>query len=316
MRFKAKLASEQVSLLYSLVVPISRLASSSEQGSSSLMRNGSMLRLDSEHLRLSVKGKSSDTDGIACFAELKAPGGIFLDHRIESAAENNAIVMELDIVQLRTALQSIQQERHNHHDAASTLMEQQYTVFKLAKRSNIPCLCLDAYTTSSSGGGTIQVHHAIPVRICRPDEMQHHLPPVIPLPDVQLEMPTDKPLRILVERLKHISPTIYLTATMNGELTIHMNNEGASIRAFFNQLIPRKENCKEGTTDCSVKVDTKKLTASLSWQQQTALVSSCLLCLVENEMLVLHMPLHPASVGFFTYYVPVHFLSHDPQDDE
>jgi len=31
--------------------------------------------------------------------------------------------------------------------------------------------------------------------------------------------------------------------------------------------------------------------------------------MVENEMLVLHVTLFPESVGFFTFYVPVHFLS-------
>jgi hypothetical protein len=39
-------------------------------------------------------------------------------------------------------------------------------------------------------------------------------------------------------------------------------------------------------------------------------VTSCLLGMVQNEMLVLHVLLSPEQVGFFTYYLPVHFL-HD-----
>ena len=40
--------------------------------------------------------------------------------------------------------------------------------------------------------------------------------------------------------------------------------------------------------------------------------SSAILCLVENEMLVLHVSLNPGAIGFFTYYVPIHYL---PPDD-
>jgi HUS1 checkpoint protein len=331
MRFKAKLAAEHVSTLYSLIVPISRLSSSGgggDAGSSALMRNGCMLYLDNKFIRISIKGKSTDTDGIACFAELTAGGGIFLDHRIESAAPDNQIVMELDIVQLRMALQSIQQDKQHHHRqygadvSSAALWEQQlhqhFTILKLAKRNNIPCLCIEAYTKSSSvGGGGIQVHHAIPVRICRPNEMQNHLPPAVALPDVQVEMQPDVPLRTVMERMRSISPTVYLNANMKGELTISMDSDGSSIRTIFSKLTPRLEDCKSGASgECRVKVDCKKLSACLQWQQQMGLVSSALLCLVENEALVLHALLNPADVGFFTYYIPVHFLSHDPRDDE
>jgi HUS1 checkpoint protein len=344
MRFKAKLAAEHVSTLYSLIVPISRLSSSGGGGggdaghhSSALMRNGCMLYLDNKFIRISLKGKSTDTDGIACFAELTAGGGIFLDHRIESAAPDNQIVMELDIVQLRMALQSIQQEKQPHHrqygsahDASGGApweqqLQQHFTILKLAKRNNIPCLCIEAYTKSSSvGGGGIQVHHAIPVRICRPQEMQNHLPPAVALPDVQVEMSPDVPLRTVMERLRSISSTVYLNANMSsGDLTISMDSDGSSIRTIFSKLTPRHEDCKQQQggdaatgAECSVKVDCKKLTACLQWQQQSGLVSSALLCLVENEALVLHCMLNPSEVGFFTYYIPVHFLSHDPRDDE
>ena len=68
---------------------------------------GSVLRLSTDSLRLTTKGKSSDADGISFFAELATRDGIFLEHRIQSAAEDNAIAMEVDLVQLRMALQSI-----------------------------------------------------------------------------------------------------------------------------------------------------------------------------------------------------------------
>jgi hypothetical protein len=375
MRFKAKLAPEQVTLLYNLIVPISRLATSSSSSSSegvanSLHRNGSILYMDTNRLCISTKGQSSDTDGIVCFAELQAASGIFLEHRIESAADNNVICMELDLSQLRMALQSVSSENKSsradnnnnnnsssrHHNNVNTsfqgstqgsinttslnLEPHNVTILKLAKRSNIPCLCLDAVSTSSSGAA-ITVHHTIPVRILRPTEMQYHLPPQIPLPDVQLELTGQSTsiIKTVVERLKSLSTTVYLSANMTGELTVSLDSDGASIRTFLSKLHPRPEDCKPGVEECCVKVDTKKLAASLQWQTGSgggghggggnngshfshsnnnnnhALVSSTLLCLVPNEMLILHAILQPASVGFFTYYVPVHYLSADPRDD-
>jgi HUS1 checkpoint protein len=356
MRFKAKLAPEQVSLLHSLIVPMTRLGGGSGEGGgggtqSAFARNGTILYLDSDHVRLSCKGRTSDTDGMSCFAELAAVGfhSIFLDRRIESAAPNNAIVMELDLAQLRMALKSVMSDTSTAsasntanstvgsnnasfvqggiHGAAAAL-EVQYTVLKLAKRQNIPCLCIDA--CSSGGGGNtawIQVHHAIPVRIVRHSEMPSHMPPQISLPDVQLELNHHQHhLRIVVDRLKkQSSPTVYLEGSMKGALTVRSHTDGcAALQTYFGQLTPRLDNCSERTdasTIRQVKVDTKKLATALAWQQQQpsqlsqSMVQSALLCLVENEMLVVHVNLNPENVGFFTYYVPVHFLSPDPCED-
>jgi HUS1 checkpoint protein len=369
MRFKAKLAPEHVALLYQLIVPISRLASSSASSSNeggadnSLHRNGSILYMDTNRLCISTKGQSSDTDGIICFAELQAVSGIFLEHRIESNAENNVIVMELDLSQLRMALQSVSNENKSSRGDSNNIntsrtsslqgtansnntsysMEQHVTVLKLAKRNNIPCLCLDSVSggNGGGGGGGIQVHHTIPVRVLKHTEMQYHLPPQIPLPDVQLELYAHQTatIKTVVERLKALSPHVYLSANMTGELTLSLDSDGASIRTFLSKLHPRPEDCKPGVNECCVRVDTKKLSACLQWSANSsggsggggnggghsnyhssssnnALVSSTLLCLVQNEMLIVHAILQPASVGFFTYYVPVHYLSEDPTEND
>lgn len=346
MRFKAKLAPEQVSLLHSLIVPMTRLSGDGGNVSSAFTRNGTILFLDSDHVRLSCKGKTSDTDGMSCFAELSADGynGIFLDRRIESAAPNNAIVMELDLAQLRLALKSVigdtnaNNKSHTQKDgnlvsisssSNSNNLGSHYTVLKLAKRQNsIPCLCIDACSSGARGGSAIiQVHHAIPVRILRHTEMPNHLPPQIPLPDVQLELShTHNTLRTIVGRLRNLSTTVYLEANMTGELTLSMETNGASIQTFVSKLKPHHDitdnnnNNNRSKKSTRVKIDTKKLFTSLQWQQPPnqqgqKMVSSALMCLVENEMLVVHVNLNPANVGFFTYYVPVHFLSSDPCDE-
>jgi HUS1 checkpoint protein len=375
MRFKAKLAPEQVSLFHSIIVPMTRLNGASggssnthnnnsssdnnynnshssqrhySAGTSSFTRNGTVLYFDTDHVRISSKsgggGGNSTTsvDGITCFVELNAQGysSIFLDRRIESVAPNNAIVMEIDLIQLRLALKSVLGNESMNSTSSMALLEaQRYVVIKLAKRQNIPCLCIDACriggSTKNSNGNhnstcTIQVHHAIPVRILRHTEMSHHLPPPLQqLPNVQLELTQSSyNLRTVIDRLKSISSTVYLDANMKGELTISAHTDGASIQTYLSKLIPRFEDCvseaQSTTNDNSnngstnkvrMKVDTKKFAASLQWQGQPHIVSSALLCFVENEMIVVHVNLNPINVGFFTYYVPVHYLSKDPYDD-
>lgn len=113
-----------------------------------------------------------------------------------------------------------------------------------------------------------------------------------------------------------------MEGSMAGELTLRIDGDGAHIRTFFSKLIPRFEDCKvseeEATAEgaqpprCTLKVDTKKLSICLQWQAtMLRTVGSALLCMVDNEMLVLHVSLNPESVGFFTYYIPVLFLSND-----
>lgn len=335
MRFKAKLAPEQVSLLYSLISPLSKLGGGSGSGGNdgnnagggALRGGGSILYLDNNHLRITSKGRTNDTDGISCFTELTTRDGIFLEHRIESAAEDNVIVMEIDLIQFRMALQSIVAKHNNNNSGHNNDMYYNTAVIKLAKRNNIPCLCLDAL---ARGGGVVEVHHAIPVRIMKATEAQYHLPPQINMPDVQLELPnvSDRPLRIIAERLKQISSHVFIEANLSGDLTLRIDNDGSSIRTFFTKLIPRTQDCRNqdengnnNTTNnghAIIKVDTKKFCSCLQWQQPAMIpnVTSALLCLVENEMLVLHVLLNPSRVGFLTYYVPVHYLSGDELDDE
>ena len=249
---------EQVQLLYNIVTPISRLNGGSVSNNAtthsaySLVGGRSVMHLDPDHLRISTRGggnttsssnttfqsSSNDAEGISCFVELVTGNGIFIEHRVESVA-NNVIVFEIDLTQLRSALQSIiSSEKNNHlngsrpgnaqplynsgalldetddvwgstlnHSRAPTSLSSitpSVIVMKLAKRNGgIPCLCIDAM---GGGRGAIEVHHAIPIRIMRAVEMQYHLPPRINMPNIQLELPVDRPLRSVVERLKLSSP--------------------------------------------------------------------------------------------------------------
>lgn len=348
MRFKSKLAVEHLQLLHNVIVPISRLTGGGQLGNTnSSVGSGTTLYLDPEHLRISSRGgagKSVESsalnggegggEGIVCFSELIALNGIFLEHKIESIAQN-VIVFEIDLVQMRTALSSTLQSLggsvaadkqvplHNSGDGVrgGRRMSSSFqsgssviVVMKLAKRGGVPCLCLD----TTSHDGNFDVHHAVPVRILRAEEWQHHLPPLVSTPDVQLEFQLDRPLRPVIERMKSISPYIYVEGSMQGQLVLRLDSDAVSIRTFYDKLIPRtdEESSQAEPASCTLKIDSKKLLAALQWQSSMArgTVSSYIICLIENEMMVVHVCLAPEDVGFFTYYVPVHFLSTDMMD--
>jgi HUS1 checkpoint protein len=335
MRFKAKLATEQVSLLHSVIAPMAKV--SSDSTSSTALGGGTpcplvVIYLDPQFIRISTKG-GGIAGSTCCFAELKARDGLFLDHRIESAADD-VIVLQVDVNSLKMALASVLSSsrgagnnRNGNSALTSIVGPQQHhlVVMKLAKRSNLPCLCLDGTAPTSDGSSAVEIHQAIPVRILRSNEMQHHLPPQINMPNVQLELCSldRRPLFLkgVVDKLRAMGSHILLEASMKGDLTIRLDHEGASLACFYHQLVPRwddddNENTasRDDKSRCTLKVDSQKLWMCLQWQQpnlSASFISSCLMGMVENEMLVLHILLHPASMGFFTYYIPVHFLRDD-----
>ena len=112
---------------------------------------------------------------------------------------------------------------------------------------------------------------------------------------------------------------------MSGVLVLRIEGEGASIRTSYNNLVPLHDDCKSSQLSqdpsqisaaeqakCTLKIDSKKLHASLHWQGTLAPkdVSMAVLCMWENEMLVLDVSLNP-EIGRFMYYVPVHYISDD-----
>jgi hypothetical protein len=175
--------------------------------------------------------------------------GIFKELIIQSLENDNAILMDIHIGQLRTALRGVlnaqlkymKENSGGKVDIASAnningVSGPELTI-KLAKRNGgMPHLCLDVkdyHNNNSSSNNNRQipqapgssmsrmigVHHAIPVRMMRVEELQYHVPPRLGMPDVQLELPRDRPLKNVVDRLRSISPhgkeTISILATIS-----------------------------------------------------------------------------------------------------
>ena len=207
MRFKSRMAAEHLQLLHNVIVPMSRLTGGGGgPDSSKSVGSGTTMYLDPEVMRISSRGGAGrnvssnngevgygnadhGAEGIACFSELIAINGIFLEHKIESIADN-VIIFDIDLVQLRTALAATLQSlggsssdnnaksaplhnSSNSGDARDSSFRKSHSgsilvVMKLAKRGGLPCLCLD----TSCANGTLDVHHAVPIRILRAEEWQ------------------------------------------------------------------------------------------------------------------------------------------------
>jgi HUS1 checkpoint protein len=360
MKFKAKLSLTHTQLLYNLINPLSKLqhqSTSSEEDA-----RGSILYLDNDKLVLSTRGSTekNDSEGIFCFAELITRDGIFNTHVIDSLEHDNAILMEVCIIQFKTALKGVL-DTQKEASLAGSLGSSHEVSIKLAKRNGgLPHLCFEVKDASYVGNGAnhnadgsgknkggIGVNYAVPVKMMRVDELQYHVPPRLGMPDMQLGLPRDRPLRNVVERLRGISNQVYLEGCMaKGILTLRIESDGASIRTSFNKLVPIHEDCKSSQSQqndeeegangeggasqtqsqsnagrastvneperCTVKVDSRKLHTSLHWQQSLGIrdVSSAVLCMWENEMLVLDVTLNP-EIGRFMYYVPCQYVSAD-----
>ena len=140
------------------------------------MGTSTILYLDNDKLVLSTRGSShkNDSEGIFCFAELITRDGIFNSHIIDSLENDNAILMEVCLIQLKTALKGVLGTQKDMVGPSGNVgPSSQEVTMKLAKRNGgLPHLCLDVRDTFVSDGGGIGVHHAVPVRMMKVDELQ------------------------------------------------------------------------------------------------------------------------------------------------
>eukprot|EP00536_Pseudo-nitzschia_multiseries_P003462 jgi/Psemu1/284434/fgenesh1_pg.53_\ len=344
MRFKAKLLNDQLSLLHGIIAPISKLQDTHRQYAVLYLDEESVrisfrnsdsgincfVELSQKDLFVEHRIESAAQNVIVCKVDL-----VSLKLALQSVVGGGGSIGSGHGRGRGTASQSQRRLQHLRQ-------QHEVVVLKLAKRNRLPCLCLEGRHAQSGTDATnqhrhdVEIHQAIPVTILRRNEMNQHLPPQINVPTVQLELPAGRPIRPLLDKLKAMGQHVFLEGNMKGDLTIRLDHDGASMACFYSHLVPRppeEDDDEEGgatrRTDasannananaaCVIKVDAHKLSACLQWQQPTAQqqrwqlpVSCSLLGMVPNEMVVVHVVLNPPTVGFFTYYLPVHFLHDD-----
>jgi hypothetical protein len=108
--------------------------------------------------------------------------------------------------------------------------------------------------------------------------------------------------------------TVYLQTSAAGDLSLTADSESSRVRTFFGKLATSIRNPVTGNREpCILKVDAKMLVGCLQWQQSAIAtnVANAIMSFAEDDMLVIHVTLNPSSLGFFTYNLPVQYISED-----
>ena len=165
----------------------------------------------------------------------------------------------------------------------------------------------------------VDVVHDIPIVLMRASEYEYYRPPDVPPPQVQLELPTAKGFKNVIDRLKNLSRSVVLSGDMAGSLTLRADTEGVTIQTFFTNLTPRFESLDEDTcasNKCKLKVDAKKM-ANVLHAYTFLRFHSIIMCMIRDHSLILHVLLEPAAAGTLTFYLPiVPFVEDDEEEDD
>jgi HUS1 checkpoint protein len=213
---------------------------------------------------------------------------------IESAHENNEILLEINLDLLHRALRM-----------AGNLAEMKMV---LTKVNDMPMLGF-RMTMMSSTGVKRPVVHNIPILLFAADEIALHQSPVLPLPEVNIYMPHIKSLRTVVDRMKSLSDRLELSANQSGELTLKVETRMASVRTSYSGL--ENPQWKEGqvpdgsgsqTDFRTCVVDAKKLSRFLGGQYITTNPNRVLLSLAPEKSVILFLLLDHCTI---TFHLPV-----------
>jgi HUS1 checkpoint protein len=236
MKFKAKISKELLLVLHGVVSTIEKIG-----------ENAAML-LTEDSVRIAVVSESIETP--RCYSEFKS-SMLFSEYKIESQSDNT-ILFEIGLSQLSKAL-------------GSGKYSSQCQI-KLVKRDNKACLCVE--TKANESIMSVDVLHDIPIRVLKPTEIIHYMPPDIPAPKVALDLPKNKLMKTIVDKMLKFSKHVSITAYQSGRLVLKAEHSSAVIRTYYNGLQPRyvgqMDIVRDVDNQASVKLNLRKMSAVLN----------------------------------------------------
>lgn len=282
MRFKARLDNSHLQHFQGVLSTLEKICSKC------------VVHLSEDHIRFAGL-KDQKSEDVMPYSDLNQKE-LFLEWRIESQS-GNCILFELSI--------------KNFLDALDSAKKAPQCQLKLTKRHSQPVLCVETRAME------VDVVHDIPIVVMRASEYEYYRPPDVPQPQVQLELPTAKGFKNVIDRLKNISRSVVLAGDMAGSLTLRADTEGVTIQTFFTNLTPRfesldEEQCLENK--CKLKVDCKKM-ANVLHAYTFLRFHSIIMCMIREHSLILHVLLEPAAAGTLTFYLPIVPLVDDEDED-
>jgi hypothetical protein len=240
MKFKSRINKENLNSLHGVIVALQRVGEKA------------VLFLSEDKIRIAVINENIDSP--KTYSEL-VTNVLFSDYNIQSLS-SNFILIELELEHFSKALAS-------GKNAPQCQL-------KLVKRNSCPFLCFE---TKSITTLTMDVSHDIPIRIHRSDDINYYLPPAVPSPNVALELPRGKLMKVVLEKMCKLSKNVYITAHQSGRLNFRVDDTSATINTFFNHLQPDwgvLDQIEDIQNKATVKVDIRKISSvlnihSLAW---------------------------------------------------
>jgi hypothetical protein len=168
-------------------------------------------------------------------------------------------------------------------------------------------------------GFAINIEHDIPLKMMKPADIVHYLPPELPPPTVALELPKGKLIRTMIDRLGRISKNIDVTGYQTGRLVFRVEHSSASIKSLYSGVQPYFDGNLDEDVDAenvaTVGIEVRKFSQVIGLS--ALMYSRALLFLRENAPVMVHVSLAPAgaSLGSLSYYVPV-LLNTAMEEDE
>ncbi|KAM4874762.1 checkpoint protein HUS1 isoform 2-T2 [Thomomys bottae] len=223
--------------------------------------------------------------GVRMWCELEQEN-FFSEFQMEGvSADNNEIYLELTSENLSRALRTVQNAR--------TLK------IKLTNKY-FPCLTVSVELSVSSSSRIIT--HDIPINVIPRKLWKDLQEPLVPDPDVSINLPLLKTMKNIVEKMKNISSHLVIEANLNGELNLKTESELVCITTHFKGLgnpplasESCRDRCPEEMTE--VHIDIKKLLQFLAGQQVNPTKAVC--NVVKNRIVYFDLLHEDVSLQYF-----------------
>jgi HUS1 checkpoint protein len=232
MRFRGVISREMQSIFHTIILSFEKSGANA------------VIFLDEESMRISLI--TDNIESPKCYADISV-NELFNDYRINSQT-NNTILFELRLSQLSQALSS-----------GKTSSQCQ---LKLAKRDGKPCLCFE--TKASESSLSVDVKHDIPITVLKFSEGIYHMPPNVNPPNVALDLPNNKIMKTVTDKMMKVTKYTHLTASQSGHIVFRTTHTSADISTHFNGLRPRFVGDLNPANDMDNKVTIKLSLRSLS----------------------------------------------------
>ncbi|XP_005188245.1 checkpoint protein HUS1 [Musca domestica] len=191
----------------------------------------------------------------------------FSEYNIELADSNHSkIMLSTSPANLSRALSSL---RSNARHCKLKLINLQF-----------PCLRVEVDVLTQNSNQTRQTAHDVPVTVIPRGEWDYYELPQKPNSKLVLNVPSNRLMRGLIDKIKNLSPTVIFYATSAGEMNLVAETEMATITTRYKNLDIREINPSKGEKnkdqiEASCSVDCKKTSIFFSALQVPTGELSC-----------------------------------------